>query len=80
MFDAQPRDVLDALTRAVVDAQTRAVLEAQTRAVRGAILFIISNDTEVAETFNNFFKESVESLGLVENNVLLNSTYISFRI
>ena len=34
---------------------------------------IISNEIEVAETFNKFFKEAVESLDLAENNVLLNT-------
>ena len=33
---------------------------------------IISNDEEVAETFNTFFIDSVESLDITENKVLLN--------
>ena len=35
---------------------------------------IISNDGEVAEAFNQYFKSSVESLDLTENNILQNST------
>ena len=35
---------------------------------------IISNDEEVAETFNTFFIDSVESLDITENKVLLNDT------
>ena len=35
---------------------------------------IISNDEEVAETFNNFFINSVDSLNISENKVLLSST------
>ena len=35
---------------------------------------IISNDEEVAETFNTFFVDSVESLDITENKGLLNDT------
>ena len=35
---------------------------------------IISNDEEVAETFNQFFKTSIESLNITENRFLLNVT------
>ena len=35
---------------------------------------IISNDEEVAETFNQYFKSSVESLDIRENGILQNST------
>ena len=35
---------------------------------------IISDDEEVAETFNQFIKKSVESLNINENNCLLNDT------
>ena len=34
---------------------------------------IISEDTEIAQTFNNFFENTVNSLGIVENKLLLNS-------
>ena len=34
---------------------------------------IISEDTEIAHTFNNFFENIVNSLGIVENKLLLNS-------
>ncbi len=35
---------------------------------------LITEDEEVAETFNNFFIKSIESLDLAENRVLLNDT------
>ena len=34
---------------------------------------IISEDAEVAQTFNNFFDNTVNSLGIVENKLLLTS-------
>ena len=33
---------------------------------------LISNNAEVAETFNNFFSTTVETLGIKENTLLLN--------
>ena len=35
---------------------------------------IISNDKEIAETFNEFFKNSVKSLNIPENRYLINNT------
>lgn len=34
---------------------------------------IISEDTEIAQTFNDFFEDTVNSLGIVENKLLLHS-------
>ena len=38
------------------------------------ITLVKDNDEEVAETFNKFFIDSVESLDITENKVLLNDT------
>ena len=35
---------------------------------------VISDDTEVAQTFNDFFKISVNSLNITENKLLLTKT------
>ena len=34
---------------------------------------VISEDTDVAQTFNNFFEKTVDTLGIVENKLLLNN-------
>ena len=34
---------------------------------------VISEDTEVAQTFSNFFEKTVDTLGIVENKLLLNN-------
>ena len=39
---------------------------------------IISDDAELAQTFNDFFKNSVPSLNIAENRFLLTDTSITF--
>ena len=34
---------------------------------------LISEDVEIAETFNNFFCQAVEAMGVTENKILLNT-------
>ena len=38
---------------------------------------LIDDDLEIAETFNAFFSNSVNTLGIVENKLLLNSVSVS---